>query len=107
MISLMKKLIQKKKYIIASWSSEMMRKRVESKFNKFGWFKCIKNSNGIYSNIVFGDPINFESWISGVKNGLIFFDSGMYVGNSRNYSQWRANNAYWESLIVREYPPFP
>ena len=65
-----------------------------------GWFKCNKDINGIYTTIVFGDPINFETWINGVKKGLIFFDSGMYAGNPRPYSQWRANNNYWESLIT-------
>ena len=51
--------------------------------------------------------MNFDNWLDLVRKGVVFFDSGMYEGNSRNYSQWRANNSYWESLIVREYPPFP
>lgn len=92
--------LQQDRLIIASWSAELMKKRVEKKFNKLGWFKCNKNSESVYTSIVFGDPINFKTWITGVKKGLIFFDSGMYDGNPRPYSQWRANNNYWESLIT-------
>lgn len=99
-VKIVPKDLQQDRLIIASWSAELMKKRVEKKFNKLGWFKCNKNSEGVYTNIVFGDPINFKTWIAGVKKGLIFFDSGMYAGNPRPYSQWRANNNYWESLIT-------
>lgn len=95
--------LKKNNLILAKWSKEKMKIKVENKFNKLGWFKCIKNTDGVYSEIVFGDRINFKQWIDGVRKGLIFFDSGMYVGNSRNYSQWRANNDYWNSLIVEKY----
>jgi len=93
-------IMQKDNLVIAQWNADMMRKRVEDKFNMLGWFKCIKNIDGVYSRIVFGAPINFDTWIEGVKKGLIYFDSGMYQGNIRPYSQWRADNKYWESLVV-------
>lgn len=95
--------MQKENLVIAQWNVDMMKRRVEDKFNMLGWFKCIKNLNGIYSSIVFGSPINFDTWIEGVKKGLIFFDSGMYQGNIRPYSQWRADNKYWESLVVESH----
>jgi len=95
--------MQKDNLVIAKWNSDMMKKRVEDKFNMLGWFKCLKNQDGIYSQIVFGAPINFDTWIGGVKKGLIFFDSGMYQGNIRPYSQWRADNKYWESLVIETY----
>lgn len=85
---------------LVRWDSEKMRIKVERKFNNLGWFKCNKDSNGIYTSITFGNPINFDVWIEGVKKGLIFFDSGMYAGNPRPYSQWRASNNHWESLIA-------
>ena len=94
---------QKTRIIIASWSAELMKRRVEKKFNNFGWFKCLKDVNGVYNSIVFGDPITFKNWIEGVRKGLIFFDSGMYQGNARPYSQWRADNKYWDSLIIERY----
>jgi hypothetical protein len=59
--------------------------------------------NGVYTKIVFGGPITFDKWIDGVKKGLIFFDSGMYEGNARPYANWRADNKYWNSLIIEEY----
>jgi len=98
------KSMQKNNLIIAEWSAAMMKKRVESKFNNLGWFKCYKDKNtGAYTRIAFGPPIRFSSWIKGVKKGLIYFDSGMYQGNVRPYSQWRADNKYWDSLITDRY----
>lgn len=96
-------IFRKEKIIIAKWDAERLKKKVEDKFNKFGWFKCEMGQDGSYSEIVFGDPINFKKWIEGVKKGDIFFDSGMYQGNARNYSQWRADNKYWESLVTDRY----
>lgn len=95
--------MQKDNLILAKWNLESIKLKVERKFNKLGWFKCKKNLDGIYESIVFGNPINFNTWIEGVRKGYIFFDSGMYQGNKRNYSQWRANNAYWDSLVVETY----
>ena len=89
--------------VLAIWEADSMKKKVENKFNQNGWFKCIRDADGVYTEIVFGEPMNFEKWISDVKKGLIFFDSGMFQGNPRQYSQWRANNNYWESLIISKY----
>ncbi len=89
--------------ILARWDCVSITKKVEQKFNHKGWFKCLRNIEGTYTDIVFGAPITFANWIRGVKSGLIFFDSGMYQTNVRNYSQWRANNAYWESLVTERY----
>ncbi|MFA7315905.1 MAG: LlaMI family restriction endonuclease [Candidatus Paceibacterota bacterium] len=89
--------------IIAHWKKESIKKKLESKFNVKGWFRCLKNKDGVYTSIVFGDPLNFKTWIEGVKTGEVFFDSGMYQGNIRPYSQWRANNIYWDNLITSTY----
>lgn len=89
--------------ILAKWKARSLKKKLEDKFNMRGWFKCSKNEKGIYTKIDFGEPINFNNWIKGVKKGLIFLDSGMYQGNLRNYSQWRAYNKYWNELIVATY----
>jgi len=95
--------LQQENLLLANWDHISMKRKVESKFYKLGWFKCIKNAEGVYENIVFGKPINFETWLEGVRMGFIFFDSGMYNGNLRNYSQWRANNKYWDAMIVEKY----
>ena len=47
--------------------------------------------------------MNYNEWIELVKQGIVFFDSGMYQGNKRPYSQWRANNNFWDSLITETY----
>lgn len=101
--SIVPKVLQQDRLVLVVWDAESMKKRVENKFNKLGWFKCEKDKNGVYTRIVFGAPINFETWIAGVKKGLIFFDSGMYVGNKRPYANWRADNKYWDSLIIDAY----
>ena len=47
--------------------------------------------------------MNYDEWLELVKTGIVFFDSGMYQGNKRPYSQWRANNNFWNSLIEETY----
>lgn len=101
--ALVPKSMQQEHLILARWDYEWMKAKVEDKFNQKGWFKCLKNTDGVYNEIVFGEPMTFENWLNGVREGLIFFDSGMYQTNLRNYSQWRANNAYWDDLIVERY----
>jgi len=95
--------LQMNSLILAKWSHIKLRKNLETKFNQKGWFKCISNNKGIYEKIVFGDPITFETWIKFVKSGDVFFDSGMYQGNNRPYSQWRSTNKFWDSLITSTY----
>ena len=95
---------QAKDVIIARWDADSLGAKVENKFNQMGWFKCVKNSDGEYDSIVFGDPMNYEAWLQHVANGDIFFDSGMHQGNARNYSQWRASNSFWEKLVTDRYP---
>ena len=101
----------RKKILLAKWHSleknnfskkTSLEVKVNNKFNQRGWFKCVVEDNK-YSKIVFGDPINIYEWISLVKKGEIFFDSGMYQGNNRHYSQWRSNNIFWDSLIKEEF----
>ncbi|MCA9365983.1 LlaMI family restriction endonuclease [Candidatus Kaiserbacteria bacterium] len=95
--------MQQEHLILARWNRDWMKAKVERKFNQKGWFKCLKNNEGVYSKIVFGEPMTYENWLEGVREGLIFFDSGMYQTNPRNYSQWRAYNAYWDNLVIESY----
>jgi hypothetical protein len=85
---------------LALWEKSSISQKLERKFNNKGWFICQKDSNGIYNQIAFGNPTNYDNWIELVKKGVVFFDSGMYQTNNRNYSQWRANNSYWYNLIT-------
>ena len=98
---------QRDNIILASWSRVWLENKLTAKFSQNGWFKCFRNENGIYDRIAFGNPFSFDDWLNLVRQGIVYFDSGMYVGNNRNYSQWRADNDFWNSLIMRKYPPFP
>ena len=98
--SIVPKLLQIDNLELAKWDASKLKKKVEDKFNQAGWFKCLQNDQGIYVSIVFGDPITYSNWIKLVKSGDVFLDSGMYDGNDRNYSQWRAVNSFWNSLIT-------
>lgn len=105
--TLVPKKMQIENLVIAKWNGDgkkSLKDKVEKKFNVKGWFKCLQNKDGIYNSIGFGDPISFETWISYVKTGEIYYDSGMYKGNARNYCQWRASNAWWNARITDIYP---
>jgi len=93
------KSMQVEELVIARWDADSIKKKLEDKFNKLGWFKCNK-IKGVYTTISFGAPITFATWIDDVRRGVVYFDSGMHQGNSRNYSQWRAANGYWNNLVV-------
>ena len=86
---------------------QKMKKHIDNKFNKKGFFICKKNKCEKYDKICFGLPITFELFIEKIKNGDIYFDSGMYFDsnkpNGRHYSQWRANRKFWNTLIIEEF----
>lgn len=92
--------MQRENLILARWKKESLKKKVETKFNDKGWFTCLKDKSGRYNEICFGAPMNYESWIKLFKEKIVFFDSGMYAGNVRPYSQWRAKTGFWHSLII-------
>lgn len=85
---------------LAKWCRASMKLRVENKFNQLGWFRCVKNEDGIYDRIVFGKKIDFPIFISLVRSGKAFCDSGMHDGNNRPYLTWRANKNVWDELLV-------
>lgn len=93
--------------VLARWDGDSIKVKVENKFNKLGWFKCVQDKNGVYSKIVFGKPIRYVDWLERVKEGIVYLDSGMYSDlnkpNIRPYQGWRANNRFWDSLIVAVY----
>lgn len=101
--------LQKDHLVLARWygnstpadkTGKCLKEKVEDKFNQKGWFTCKMDSSGIYQEICFGKPLSFEEWIKLVSQGIVYFDSGMHQVNPRPYSEWRANNDYWDSLIV-------
>ncbi len=105
--------LQKEFVVIARWygtsspttkrGDKCLKDKLEDKFNNKGWFTCKKDSSGVYTKICFGKAMNYDEWLKLVEQGIVFFDSGMYEGNVRPYSQWRANNNFWNSLIIEEW----
>jgi hypothetical protein len=83
---------------LARWEHRTMQERVERKFNKLGWFKCLTDASGAYSHIQFGRPISFDTFIGLVRTGVVFLDCGMHQGNVRPYMSWRATKNIWDEL---------
>jgi hypothetical protein len=88
--------------VIALWKKEKMKPHIEKKFNQNGFFVCKKGMNHTYEKICFGKPFSFDYFIQCIKDRKIIFDSGMYDGNPRNYSQFRGSS-FWDELIIEEY----
>jgi hypothetical protein len=88
---------------VAIWEGTSLQKRLEHKFGNHGWFKCLLDDSGAYAELVFGEPISFQRWIDDVRSGKIYLDSGMKEDNARPYSSWRADNRYWDNLIVSRF----
>lgn len=84
-------------------TDKCLKAKLEDKFNHEGWFTCKTDTEGKYDKICFGKPVTYDEWINLVKEGIVFFDSGMREGNKRPYSLWRANNDFWDSLIIETY----
>lgn len=91
--------LKKDDILIALWKSKKLKKNVEEKFNKKGFFICKKTKN-IYDKISFGKPFDFTYFVKSMKEGTIIFDSGMYFGNPRPCSPFRASLAVWNGLLV-------
>ena len=83
---------------LAKWRHDSLRKKVETKFNQRGWFRCLKNDHGAYDRIQFGGPINFENFMRLFSNGTIYIDCGMHQVNTRPYMTFRASNRLWDQL---------
>jgi hypothetical protein len=87
--------------VIAIWTSAKLKKLVDSKFNQKGFFICKKDAQGLYSELCFGKAFNFDHFMTSFKKGMIIFDSGMYQGNTRNYSLFRSSKKdFWNELLV-------
>jgi len=67
----------KEELVLAIWEKESLKGKLERKFNQKGWFKCYKNDEGFFTSIGFGPPMNYERWLTLVRRGIVFFDSGM------------------------------
>ena len=89
--------------VLAIWEKSKLEKHVKKKFGVNGFYICKKDKDGYYDKICFGETINFKDFQEQIKNNIVYLDSGMYLGNSRNYSQFRAYKSFWNALITEEY----
>lgn len=96
---IIKEELHNKKLILAYWKYDKIKKNLEKKFNIKG-FIIVNYKKNKYDNIMIGKPIDFKMFKKLFKENKIVFDSGMYQGNSRNYSMFRASNKIWKSLLV-------
>lgn len=96
--------LKKNNILIVIWLKDKLMNHINKKFNVNGFFICLKNKKtNLYDKIGFGKPFSFDFFVENFKNGKIYFDSGMYNGNDRNYSQFRANANFWHELITEEF----
>jgi hypothetical protein len=97
-----------KKITIAKWNGEILKSKIDRKFNKKGFFICKKKKGEnkgekTYNKICFGKPFSYDFFLTYFKKREIFLDSGMYDGNRRNYSHFRGRSSFWDTLITDEY----
>lgn len=89
---------------IVVWKREKMENHINIKFNQKGFILFDYNKEkAMFTKLYFGKPLNFNTFIENFENGTIFFDSGMYDTNSRNYSLFRSQISFWEKLIYAKY----
>ena len=89
--------------ILAYWSIESLENKISKKFNNHGTVIVKKNKEKEYFCLQFCKPIDINLFIREFKNQIIIFDSGMYAGNSRNYSQFRSSKLLWDSITDEIY----
>jgi hypothetical protein len=95
-------LMTDKKLLIVVWKKEKLEHHIDNKFNNKGFFVC-KKLDDTYERICFGKTFNFTYFVENIIKKNIIFDSGMYVGNTINYSQFRSPSNFWNLLIIEEY----
>lgn len=97
--------LQKDNIIITIWFKDKLKTLIENKFNQLGFFILDKDKKTKkYNKISFGKPFNYDYFVKYIKENIIYFDSGMYEGNRRLYSQFRSNYyGIWKDLIIQEY----
>ena len=88
-------------HIILQWNVKSLSEAINNKFNKKGFFKCIKE-NKKFTKICFGKPITFDIWINELKKGVIYHD-GYSKLDGRGRHVFRASNKFWNELITEEY----
>jgi hypothetical protein len=85
--------------IIAIWKMEKIKRNIENKFNKQGFFLC-KKRGGTYQEIMFGKPFDYDYFTEKIKTNKIVFESGMNENTHRCYSFFRGTvKHFWRELL--------
>lgn len=89
---------------IMKWETNSLKMAIENKFNKKGFFKCVKGDKekNAFSKIGFGAPFTFNKWMDCLRTGVIYHDSYSKL-NGRGRHSFRALNNFWDQLITEEY----
>ena len=65
---------QQEDYILAFWDHNLLKEKVENKFNKKGFIICTKNKDNVYDKMLIGKPINFLMFVDLFKKKKIIRD---------------------------------
>ena len=87
--------------VLAKWSRSRLENFIVNKYGEHGFFILIKNDDNIYVDILFGPPLNFNTFVFNFKKGIIFLDCGMVDGNNRQYMNFRATNDFWIKIAKK------
>ena len=86
---------------IATWYADVLRERIDGKWNVHGFCMPIKSPSGVYQRLAFGRPFGFEHFVRSIKRGTVRFDSGLVENSakSRNCSKFRGNTTFIGELF--------
>jgi hypothetical protein len=93
--------VNQEPHIIMQWDAAVLKRTIENKFNKNGFFQC-KKIGKTYEKICFGKNITFDTWIAAFKEGIIYHD-GYSKLHGRGRHVFRASNKFWDNFIIEEY----
>lgn len=90
----------RKKILIAIWTKEKMEIHIDGKFNVKGTVKFVKDKDKKFIHMVVYKPFNYTYFLNHLKQGNVIFDSGMSNSSSRQRSNFRCYNKFWDELFI-------
>jgi hypothetical protein len=91
----------KSQILIAVWFRNKLETHINNKFNKKGIVFVERTPQMTFETLKVGNPFDYEHFIHNLIHQRIYFDSGMYEGNNRQYSMFRcSNNLFWKELLL-------
>jgi hypothetical protein len=91
-------------FLVLVWFKSKLEKNINNKFNKNGIVFAERNQNVeslSFERLKLAQPFDYDHFIHNLINQRIYFDSGMYEGNKRQYSMFRCSDTlFWKNLII-------